>query len=116
MRDKPGTVLLELANRQFGVLRLGDLAGSGLDRSAISRWVAEGRLTRLHCGVYCLGHSALRPEGRWLAAVWACGDHAVLSHTSAAAFYGYYPDDADAPVHVTTTRRADSRPGIVVHR
>ncbi len=48
----------------------------------------RGRLHGLYRGVYAVGHTALRVEGRRLAAVLACGDGAVLSHVSAAAHWG----------------------------
>jgi hypothetical protein len=35
--------------------------------------------------VYAVGHDRLRLEGRWLAAVMACGPGAALSHRDAAA-------------------------------
>ena len=41
--------------------------------SAISKRAAGGRLHRLHRGVYAVGHRGLGGEGRWMAAVLACG-------------------------------------------
>ena len=38
--------------------------------------------------MYAVGHLGLGQEARWLAAVLACGDGAVLSHRSAATFWG----------------------------
>jgi very-short-patch-repair endonuclease len=108
--------LLATADRQFGLLRRADLERAGLGRNAIDKRVATGRLTRLHRGVYALGHSALRDEGRRLAALWACGDGAVLSHLSACGFFGWWQEPADEPVHVTTTAAVHSREGLVVHR
>lgn len=108
--------LLRLANRQFGVLTEGDLRDHGVSRFVVSRWLKSGRLTRLHRGVYVLGHKALRPEGRWLAAWWACGEDTALSHTSALACLGHGTEDELAPVHISTTREGTTRAGIVVHR
>jgi REase_MTES_1575 len=52
-------------------------------------------------------------EGRWLAAVLACGDRAVLSRRSAAALWGLRPSDA---IEVTVLGRSrHRRRGIVVH-
>ena len=119
MREHGDTLaaeLLELANRQHGILRRDDLLRMGLTRSGISRWVTACRLTRLHREVYALGHTALRPEARWLAAVWACGDGAVLSHLSAAAYHGLRDEGSDEPIHVSTTRSVKTRTGLVVHR
>lgn len=116
MDPRDSTRLLQLANRQFGVLHHADLVRFGLTQTVIREWLRCGRLTRLHHCVYALGHSVLRDEGRWLAAVWAGGPGAVLSHSSAAAFHGLYAEESGADVHVSTTRRATSRPGLVVHR
>jgi hypothetical protein len=107
--------LFERANQQFGVLRYSDLIGAGLTRSAIGRRVDSRRLTRVHDRVYAFGHTALRDEGRWLAALWAAGPEAVLSHTTAAAWHRMRPEEAGADVHVSTKGRIHSRDGITVH-
>jgi len=39
-------------------------------------------------GVYAVGRPEMTQEGRWMAAVLACGEGAVLSHGSAAALWG----------------------------
>jgi very-short-patch-repair endonuclease len=114
MRNSVDKVLLEKANRQFGVLKLADLEEAGLTRSQISRRVKAGRLTRLHPQVYCLGHTALTDKGRWLAALWACGEGAVLSHATAVAFHGY--GSAEGDIHVTARGAARDYDGVVVHR
>lgn len=108
--------LAELADRQFGLLRHADLMAAGLTRHDIAARIQARRLARLHHLVYAFGHTALRDEGRWLAALWACGDAAVLSHGSASAYNGWSVEDPGAPVHVTTTGTIRTRPGIVVHR
>ena len=79
---QPG--LVELARRQWGVVTREQLMQSGLRTRGISDWVRSGRLVRLHRGIYAYGHDRLRVEGRWLAAVLACGPGAVLSHGSGA--------------------------------
>lgn len=116
MRTRERTALLARANTQFGLLRYEHLIAAGLTPTAVARWLAAGQLTRLHHKVYALGHCVLRPEGRWLAATWACGNGAVLSHLSAAAFHGLRVEPPGEPVHVSTTGEAKSRPGIVVQR
>ncbi len=107
--------LLELANRQHGVVHGDQLRRRGLDATAIYRRVCCGRLTRLHDGVFAWGHTALTEEGRWLAALWACGPGCALSHWSCAACL-HIGEEPDTDVHVSTTRSIRSRPGIVVHR
>jgi len=73
------------------VVSFEQLLWSGLSSSAISRRVKAGRLHRIHRGVYAVGHTDLSREGRWLAAVLACGEGAVLSHASAAHLWSLSP-------------------------
>jgi hypothetical protein len=61
----------ELAGRQWGVVSLAQLRAAGLSYDAVRSRVRAGRLHRLHHGVYAVGHTVLRREGRWLAAVLA---------------------------------------------
>jgi hypothetical protein len=107
--------LLEQATKQFGLLTYADLLDAGLSPDAITGRLRTARLTRLHHCVYVFGHAALREEAHWLAALWACGEGAVLSHASAAAYHRWTPQPPDEPIHITTTRAIRSRPGIVVH-
>jgi very-short-patch-repair endonuclease len=105
-----------LAGRQHGVITLAQLRSLGLSPSGVRTRIASGRLHRVHCGVYALGRPALSTEGRWLAAVMACGPDAILSHRSAAALHGVMPT-AQTRIDVTVPRRASlSRPEIRVHR
>ncbi len=88
----------------------------GLTRNQIAGRLRMSSLTRVHRRVYAFGHTALRAEGRWLAALWTCGPEAVLSHTTASAYNRWTIEEEGAPVHVSTTGTVRSRPGIVVHR
>ena len=47
---------------------------------------------RVHRGVYAVGHLALTRNGRFMAAVLACGEGAALSHLSAAVLWGILED------------------------
>lgn len=82
----------ELARNQHGVLSRGNLIGLGFTPSAIRHRLATGRLHRVARGVYAVGRRELTREGRWMAAVLACGGEAVLSHGSAAALWGIGPE------------------------
>ncbi len=82
---------------------------------ARKHWLATGRLRPLYRGVYALGHASLRPEGRWLAAVLACGPGAALSHRSAAARHDLLPT-ASARVDVIARRTRHPQRGINLHR
>jgi very-short-patch-repair endonuclease/predicted transcriptional regulator of viral defense system len=77
-----------LATRQHGVVARWQLLELGLTPSAISYRISTGRLHVIHRGVYAVGHKNLDRAGRWMAAVLACGEGAVLSHRSAAALWG----------------------------
>jgi hypothetical protein len=106
-----------IAERQHGVVTTAQLAEVGIDKFALNKRVRAGRLHRLHRGVYAVGHRSLSWRGRWLAAVVAAGDGAVLSHTSAAALWEFLrPIQGPAHVTVAAAVRRKSRPGLQVHR
>lgn len=106
--------LATLAGRQHGVVARAQLREIGLESGAIGRRLRAGRLHRLHPGVYAVGHRVLTREGRWLAAVLACGAGAALSHRSAAALWeiGSYSGEW---IEVTLPRKSRSLPGIRRH-
>jgi very-short-patch-repair endonuclease len=71
------------------VLTRRDLLGLGYSDKGIKHRLATGRLHHIAHGVYAVGRRELTGEGRWMAAVLACGDDAVLSHRSAAELWGF---------------------------
>jgi len=78
--------------------------------------VDANRLHRLHDGVYAVGRSDVPLRGRWLAAVLACGEGAMLSHGSAASLRGLLKA-SDGWIDVTVTNRSGrARPGLRIHR
>ncbi len=104
-----------VASRQHGVVTREQLRSVGIGDGSVSWWVRTERLHRLHHGVYAVGHPVVTPEGRWLAAVLACGQGAVLSHRSAAALWGIGVADRGR-VDVTVPRTRKGPAGIAVHR
>jgi hypothetical protein len=86
-RKSAQPTLAELARRQWGVVTRAQLEELGMRDKGVANWVRSGRLRRLYRGVYAVGHDRLRLEGRWMAAVFACGPGAVLSHRDAAALW-----------------------------
>jgi very-short-patch-repair endonuclease len=87
----------------------------GFGRGAIDYGVASGRLHCYFRGVYLLGHEAITAKGRLSAAVLACGEGAVVSHRSAADWWGILPTSR-RPVDVTAPGRTRTgRPGIDLH-
>jgi hypothetical protein len=83
--DKRSRRAWELAGRQHGVVTRGQLLALGFNAREIEHRVSRGRLHLVMRGVYAVGWPQLPPKRRWMAAVLACGDGAVLSHRSAAA-------------------------------
>ena len=110
-----GVELARLAAANHEIVTGAQLKRLGIGRRRIGRWAANGRLHRLYRGVFTVGSPRLSGEGRWLAAVRACGPDALLSHLSAGALWGLLSTDP-ALVHVTTPRCRKGHPGIRVHR
>lgn len=110
-------VLANLADAQHGVVSRRQLETLGLGRHRIEHRVATGRLQPVHRGVYAFGHRALRAEGRWMAAVMAGGDRAVLSHATAATAWDLRRS-ASGLVHITVAGDGGRKPraGIRLHR
>jgi very-short-patch-repair endonuclease len=109
-------VLAALAAENWGVLSSEELVACGLSKHAIARRVSSGRLHRIHRGVYAVGHASLPLDGRFLAAVKACGPSAVLSHLSAAALWRITAWEERA-IEVTVSRAVRvAHEGIRVHR
>jgi very-short-patch-repair endonuclease len=115
--DTTDAALARLAASQHGVVTARQLAVLGLGRSAISERASKGSLHRIHRGVYAVGHRGLSLHGRFMAAVLACGEGAVLSHGSAAVLWKLLRP-LDGPVHVSvpTTSGLRKRRGIHLHR
>jgi very-short-patch-repair endonuclease/predicted transcriptional regulator of viral defense system len=102
------------AARQHGVVTYAQLLATGLGRRAIEYRLRSGRLIRVRRGVYAIGHPPTSPLARAMAAVLACGPHALLSHHSAAVLWKMTAR-WQRQIHVTVpTRRR--HPGIRVHR
>jgi Transcriptional regulator, AbiEi antitoxin len=116
-RSTADAQIAAIATRQHGVVTVEQLREAGLDEAAVRRRVQAGRLHRLHRGVYAVGHRSLSWRGRWLAAVLAAGEGAVLSHSSAAGLWEYLrPIHGPAHVTVVAAVRRKARTGIVIHR
>jgi very-short-patch-repair endonuclease len=113
----PERLVAQLAARQHGVVTAEQLYALGIDKSAITRRLMRGYLHRLHRGVYAVGHPSLGWEGRFKAAVMACGAEAALSHRSAAMHLGLLPHRA-GPVDVSVpwSTGGRRRGGIRMHR
>jgi very-short-patch-repair endonuclease len=126
----PDSAVAEIANRQHGVVSAAQLHGLGIDERGIRARMAAGRLHRVHRGVYAVGHTALSPLARCMAAVLAVGrgsmrpgdsllDYwgAAASHRSAVMLWDLAPVGAGAvDVIVAGVGGRSRRSGIRVHR
>ena len=117
MRHQSTTVdaaIAELATRSHGVVTRAQLLAAGITTAEVRRRVSSGALIRAHPGVYRVGHRARSVEATFLAAVWACGDGAVLSGRSAAHLWGLIKGPAPVP-EVTAPAKRRAR-GVTTHR
>lgn len=107
-------VAARLAEGQQGMITTAQLLDAGLSRQAIGARVAGGWLMRRHAGVYQLGVYP-GPFGAEAAALLACGERAVISHTTAAGLWRLIVRGGQ--VHVTVPgAKGRTRAGITVHR
>ena len=93
--------LARIAARSYGVVTRAQLEGAGLSPEEIKQRVGRGTLLREHRGVYRVGHRAPSVEARYLAAVLACGEGALLSGRAAGHLLSLLKGPAPPP-EVTT--------------
>jgi hypothetical protein len=91
------------------------LLALGLGRRTIVGRLERGQLHEVYRGVYVVGVRRISTRGRWMAAVLAAGEGAVLSHHSAGRLWRLLPPAAGC-VEVTRRRGELEREGIVGHR
>jgi very-short-patch-repair endonuclease len=113
---QPDVRVARLAADQWGVVSLDELRDCGLSPKAVVVRVRRGQLHPLHRGVFGVGHANPSLEGRWLAAVKACGAGAVLSHFSAAALWEIVPWEQRHPEVTVPSALMTRKPGLRVHR
>ncbi|HET6871332.1 MAG TPA: type IV toxin-antitoxin system AbiEi family antitoxin domain-containing protein [Solirubrobacteraceae bacterium] len=105
-----------VAARQKTIVTTAQLGACGLGRRAIKYRVETGRLHPVFPGVYSFGCGELPPLGREQAALLAVGEHAFLSHETAAAVWRLVrtlPERVEVSV---VGRYRASNEGISVHR
>jgi hypothetical protein len=82
------------------VITFDQLKDFGFSVKAIRHWIDRGRIVAEWPGIYRVGQMPLTREGRFMAAVLACGEDAALSHESAGALWGICKGGFD-PIHVS---------------
>ena len=114
MSDGRSQKAWKLTKRQHGVVARRQLLALGFNAREIEHRVGRGRLHPVMRGVYAVGWPQLTQKRRWMAAVLACGDGAVLSHRSAAALWGI-AKEVRGPIDISVRRPCElRRPGLRV--
>lgn len=103
--------LAAVASRQFGRVRSDQI---GVSRTTIGEWVRTGYLHLELPGVYAVGHAARTTESDLAAAILYAGHGAMLSHATAAWWWGLI-NHPPATTHVSVPGRRKSRAGIRIH-
>jgi Transcriptional regulator, AbiEi antitoxin len=106
--------IARIARTQHGVVTRTQLLRAGISAKEIKGRARSGALLREHRGVYRVGHRAPSLEARYLAAVLACGEGALLCGRAAGHLLGLLKGPAPAPEVLTATERRIE--GIVTRR
>lgn len=109
-KDKSTRRIAELATDQGGVVSLDQLRDEGVTRQVAADRAQVGSLHRMHRGVYSVGHRSISRVTHLRAALLACGEGAVISHTTAASFHGLWdkwPRLIDVTVPIEAGRKLD---------
>jgi very-short-patch-repair endonuclease len=101
--DTVERTLDRIASRAYGVAARGELLDAGVSDDEIRHRLRTGALIREYPGVYRVGHHSPSVEARYVAAVKACGEGAVLSGLAAAHLLGLLKGPPPAP-EVTAPR------------
>ena len=90
------------------------LLAVGLDEKTVWRWAQAGYLHWVLPRVYAVGHQAPSAEADLAAALLYAGPGAMLSHATAAWWWGLI-DEQPKTISVSTPRRCKSLKGVEVH-
>jgi hypothetical protein len=100
----------KIATAQGGVISLDQLKEEGVSPKVAADRGRDNSYHRIHRGVYTVGHRAVSRNAILRAALLACGEGAVISHGTAAAFHGLWdkaPLLIDVTVPVEAGRKLD---------
>jgi very-short-patch-repair endonuclease len=92
------------------------LSGLGYGRHAIAHRIEKGLLHPIRRGIYAVGRPEVSDKGRWMAAVLAGGDGAVLSHSSAAELWRIGCEQRNLIELSLPSPSRRRRPGLRIHR
>src|SRR5207248_2126962 len=103
-----------LAGGQQGRISRAQLRQLDVADTVINGWTEQGYLHRKLPGVYAVGHDAPSVEAELAEALLYAGPGAMLSHGTAAWWWGLI-DNRPSTINVSTPKRRRSRRGIRVH-
>ena len=98
-------VLAQLAHEAHGVVTHDQLLAAGVTLSEIRHRLRTGALLHEYPRVYRVGHRAPSVEARYLAAVWACGDRALLCGRAAGHLWSLIKATPPPPEVTSPTER-----------
>jgi very-short-patch-repair endonuclease len=107
-------VIRTLASRAHGVVTRAEMLNAGVTPEQIRNRLGKGVLTKVHRGVYRVGHLAPSIDAEYLAAVKACGEGALLSGRAAAYLWALIKGPPPQAEVLTPYDRRVS--GVIVHR
>jgi len=106
--------LAAVAGRQQGRVTWEQIRQLGVPKGTVSLWLRQGYLHRRLPRVYAVGHPAGGVEADLAEALLYAGPGAMLSHGTAAWWWGLL-DEQPRLIHVSTPRQRRSQPGNKVH-
>jgi very-short-patch-repair endonuclease len=107
--------MAKLAQRQHGLVTRQQLRALEMSDRAIDGRLGREQLHEVFRGVYVVGVRRISRRGRWMAAVLAAGEGAVLSHRSAARLWQLLPPAAEWADVTCPPGRVVRRKGLVSH-
>jgi very-short-patch-repair endonuclease len=111
---RPTERAMLIADGQLGVITRRQLLRAGLTRHQVASLLDNGTLATIFTGVYRTAGSAASFEQRCLAATYAAGDGAIVSHLASAALRMLVQSPEHIDVTIPECRRV-RRPGLVLH-
>ena len=95
-------IIARIAAKQHGIVTWAEMVAADISEDQIRHRVGLGLLVRVYRAVYCVGHEPLTTEARYMAAVKAGGEGAVLCGRAAAYLLGILKAAVAPPPEVMT--------------
>jgi predicted transcriptional regulator of viral defense system len=95
-------IIARIAGAQHGIVTWAEMLAADISENEIRHRVDIGLLVRVHRGVYSVGHPPLTWQARYVAAVKACGEGALLCGRAAAYLLGIFKSPIPPPPEVAT--------------